>query len=400
MGFDVQGGGSDLAFPHHEMGASHAQALTGEFPMAKAYVHAGMVALDGEKMSKSKGNLVFVSKLRRDGVDPAAIRLAPPRAPLPRRLGVDGHRPHGRGRPSGELAGGGVASRRLSAEALVEEICEALANDLDAPAALAAVDRWAALQRETGGTDEGAPGVVACRTPSWAWPCSSPCTCGRRAVVPPGASSDLSERHLLHDDGLYGAAVGVVEADDLLPVGEGLLDLVVGDLVGVHQGAPGVVDEQVEDRRLARERGDHVPEVLGDPARQDLRLLLLLPAELLEQLLERLLLPHLLRSCCWRCCGICCCGSARSRVLVQRVRPLRVLDVGFCSCGFCSWPNGCCICCPNAMGCCCPNCWAAPCWFLLPQLDALLDALLVSLLLTHLRGGAHTGATFRESSNR
>src|SRR5919205_1031850 len=46
MTFDVQGGGSDLAFPHHEMGASHAQVLTGEFPMAKAYVHAGMVALD------------------------------------------------------------------------------------------------------------------------------------------------------------------------------------------------------------------------------------------------------------------------------------------------------------------------------------------------------------------
>ncbi len=76
MGFDVQGGGSDLVFPHHEMGASHAQALTGEFPFAKAYVHAGMVALDGEKMSKSKGNLVFVSTLRRAGVDPAAIRLA------------------------------------------------------------------------------------------------------------------------------------------------------------------------------------------------------------------------------------------------------------------------------------------------------------------------------------
>ncbi|BFO20131.1 hypothetical protein SHKM778_65190 [Streptomyces sp. KM77-8] len=55
MGFDVQGGGSDLVFPHHEMGASHAQALTGEFPMATAYVHAGMVALHGEKMSKSKG---------------------------------------------------------------------------------------------------------------------------------------------------------------------------------------------------------------------------------------------------------------------------------------------------------------------------------------------------------
>ncbi|WP_241777615.1 class I tRNA ligase family protein, partial [Streptomyces sp. CT34] len=76
MGFDVQGGGSDLAFPHHEMGASHAQALTGEYPFAKAYVHAGMVALNGEKMSKSKGNLVFVSRVRRDGTDPAAIRLA------------------------------------------------------------------------------------------------------------------------------------------------------------------------------------------------------------------------------------------------------------------------------------------------------------------------------------
>ena len=61
---DVQGGGSDLVFPHHEMGAAEAQSVTGERPFAHAYVHAGMVALDGEKMSKSKGNLVFVSKLR------------------------------------------------------------------------------------------------------------------------------------------------------------------------------------------------------------------------------------------------------------------------------------------------------------------------------------------------
>ena len=75
-GFDVQGGGTDLAFPHHEMGASEAQVLTGEWPFARHYVHAGMVGLDGEKMSKSKGNLVFVSALRRDGRDPMAIRLA------------------------------------------------------------------------------------------------------------------------------------------------------------------------------------------------------------------------------------------------------------------------------------------------------------------------------------
>ena len=73
---DVQGGGSDLVFPHHEMGASEAHVATGSWPYARAYVHAGMVGLDGEKMSKSKGNLVFVSRLRADGRDPAAIRLA------------------------------------------------------------------------------------------------------------------------------------------------------------------------------------------------------------------------------------------------------------------------------------------------------------------------------------
>ena len=73
---DVNGGGSDLIFPHHECGAAHAEAHTGVHPFAKHYVHAGMIGLDGEKMSKSRGNLVFVSKLRATGVDPNAIRLA------------------------------------------------------------------------------------------------------------------------------------------------------------------------------------------------------------------------------------------------------------------------------------------------------------------------------------
>ncbi|MER6917392.1 cysteine--1-D-myo-inosityl 2-amino-2-deoxy-alpha-D-glucopyranoside ligase [Streptomyces sp. NPDC000594] len=161
MGFDIQGGGSDLAFPHHEMGASHAQALTGEHPFAQAYVHAGMVALDGEKMSKSRGNLVFVSTLRRDGVDPAAIRLAL----LAHHYRADwewtdqdlqdavarlGRWRAAVSRPDGP-----------SADALVEEIREALADDLDAPSALAAVDRWAERQRVEGGVEEGAPGLVS-----------------------------------------------------------------------------------------------------------------------------------------------------------------------------------------------------------------------------------------------
>src|SRR5438270_501379 len=76
MGFDIQGGGSDLIFPHHEHSAAHAESLTGTNPFAQHYVHAGMIGLDGEKMSKSRGNLVLVSKLRAAGVDPMAVRLA------------------------------------------------------------------------------------------------------------------------------------------------------------------------------------------------------------------------------------------------------------------------------------------------------------------------------------
>jgi len=71
----VLGGGSDLLFPHHEFSAAHASALSGE-PAAQLYAHAGMVAYEGEKMSKSLGNLVKVSELRAQGADPRGIRLA------------------------------------------------------------------------------------------------------------------------------------------------------------------------------------------------------------------------------------------------------------------------------------------------------------------------------------
>jgi L-cysteine:1D-myo-inositol 2-amino-2-deoxy-alpha-D-glucopyranoside ligase len=71
----VNAGGSDLLFPHHEFSAGHATALTGR-PLAEIYSHAGMVAYRGEKMSKSRGNLVLVSGLTAEGADPRAIRLA------------------------------------------------------------------------------------------------------------------------------------------------------------------------------------------------------------------------------------------------------------------------------------------------------------------------------------
>src|SRR5262249_56890701 len=78
--FDVQAGGSDLIFPHHEMSAAHARAAFGSADdvFARRYAHAAMVRLDGEKMSKSVGNLVFVSQLREAGGEPDAIRLGVP----------------------------------------------------------------------------------------------------------------------------------------------------------------------------------------------------------------------------------------------------------------------------------------------------------------------------------
>ena len=71
----VQGGGSDLIFPHHFMSAQIVKAAYGR-DFSQYFVHAAMIGLDGEKMSKSKGNLVFVSKLLSAGVDPMAIRWA------------------------------------------------------------------------------------------------------------------------------------------------------------------------------------------------------------------------------------------------------------------------------------------------------------------------------------
>ena len=72
---DIQGGGSDLIFPHHDMSAAQGLVATGQ-KFAQFFVHAGMIGLDGTKMSKSLGNLIFVSKLISEGIEPMAIRLA------------------------------------------------------------------------------------------------------------------------------------------------------------------------------------------------------------------------------------------------------------------------------------------------------------------------------------
>jgi L-cysteine:1D-myo-inositol 2-amino-2-deoxy-alpha-D-glucopyranoside ligase len=188
--FDVQAGGSDLIFPHHEFSASHARVAfadgapgqagaPGHSAFARSYAHAGMVRLDGEKMSKSLGNLVFVSRLVADGVDPMAVRLAimahhyredwdwtdaglaAAQERLARwRTAVDRAGsgaglsraepdsvatgepgPAGEPEPAGEPVSAGESVP--PAESVLAAVRERIADDLDAPGALAAVDRWA-----------------------------------------------------------------------------------------------------------------------------------------------------------------------------------------------------------------------------------------------------------------
>jgi L-cysteine:1D-myo-inositol 2-amino-2-deoxy-alpha-D-glucopyranoside ligase len=177
--FDVQAGGSDLIFPHHEMSASHARVALGNAGgsapgaggaggevFARRYAHAGMVRLGGEKMSKSLGNLVFVSVLRESGTDPMAIRLAilahhyredwdwtgeglaEATGRLERwrsavRIGLAG--PVGAAGLATEPGPAGPAESVPSeaAKAVLNAIRERMADDLDAPGALAVVDAWA-----------------------------------------------------------------------------------------------------------------------------------------------------------------------------------------------------------------------------------------------------------------
>ena len=149
--FDVQAGGSDLVFPHHEMGAGHAHVADPDVRFARTYVHAGMVGYDGQKMSKSLGNLVFVSALRNSDVDPAAIRLALLRhhyrsdwewTDAELWTAVDDM---ARWRKAIALGAGAPAGP------VAAEVLAFLADDLDAPRATAAVDRWVAATLGTDG---------------------------------------------------------------------------------------------------------------------------------------------------------------------------------------------------------------------------------------------------------
>jgi L-cysteine:1D-myo-inositol 2-amino-2-deoxy-alpha-D-glucopyranoside ligase len=160
-GLDIQGGGTDLIFPHHEFSAAHAEAVSGQRRFARHYVHAAMIGWDGHKMSKSRGNLVLVSQLRADGVEPAAIRLGL----------LAGHYRSDRSWNADVLD---AATARLhrwrTATALpagpdgadvIARVRRYLADDLDTPNAVAALDGWCTDALEYGGHDAAAPPLVA-----------------------------------------------------------------------------------------------------------------------------------------------------------------------------------------------------------------------------------------------
>ncbi|MXW43071.1 MAG: cysteine--tRNA ligase [Acidimicrobiia bacterium] len=137
---DLHGGGSDLIYPHHECEAAQSEAVTGQ-PFVRHWMHQAMVHMDGAKMSKSQGNLVFVSELLKE-YDPRAVRL-----------GVVAHHYRDSWEWNDQVMP--LAAERLEtwlaapqgSSVIAEHVCDAvracLDDDLDTPAAVAVVDEAA-----------------------------------------------------------------------------------------------------------------------------------------------------------------------------------------------------------------------------------------------------------------
>src|SRR5439155_23533930 len=139
----------------------HAEVLTGVVPFARHYTHAGMIGLGGEKMSKSKGNLVFVSRLRADHVDPMALRLA---------LLADHYRTDRQCTDDSLKTGqqrlarwreAATAVCRPSGSEVLFRVWERLGDDLATPGAFAILDACVDATLAVEGDDLYAPALVA-----------------------------------------------------------------------------------------------------------------------------------------------------------------------------------------------------------------------------------------------
>ena len=142
----LQGGGSDLIFPHHFMSAQIIQAAYGR-EFSESFVHAAMISLDGEKMSKSKGNLVFVTKLLESGIDPMILRWALLR----------GHFQQDRAWSNElleistkevELVRSALAQSEVAdTNNVINSLIQDISNNLDTPSALDRLTKWANLSQ-------------------------------------------------------------------------------------------------------------------------------------------------------------------------------------------------------------------------------------------------------------
>jgi L-cysteine:1D-myo-inositol 2-amino-2-deoxy-alpha-D-glucopyranoside ligase len=154
---DLHGGGTDLIYPHHEAEVAQSESVTGQ-TFSRHWMHSAMVSYEGEKMSKSLGNLVFVSDLLKVA-DARAIRLALMRHHY--RAGFEWH--------DTDLDEGNALLHRLLAAAerpagvdprpYAARVRNALDDDLNAPKALEALDDLASAIL-SGDSDTTAPTVL------------------------------------------------------------------------------------------------------------------------------------------------------------------------------------------------------------------------------------------------
>jgi L-cysteine:1D-myo-inositol 2-amino-2-deoxy-alpha-D-glucopyranoside ligase len=144
---DVHGGGRDLVFPHHECETAQSESVTGR-PFVRHWLHVGLVGLDGTKMSKSLGNLVFVGDLLKEW-EPAVVRLALlAHHYRPDWEWTDDDMPEAARRLEwwrSVPAGGGTGANQDDPALAAVRTC--LDEDLDTPGALAALDAAASAGR-------------------------------------------------------------------------------------------------------------------------------------------------------------------------------------------------------------------------------------------------------------